>query len=412
MRSTPAAALNAFASLYPIHIQLNEICPKAAIRLASAPPEHPLSKAVIKCARGRKRHVPPLQRILQYTACEPRTIDKWQPKQATKNLPPLVPFPKCKVALQRIEREPAPHKIFADGSASDEGLGSAAVYFVDGVRRVAAGWKHPNEGTRTVLETELVAILIAIHLVSGAAPVDDIVIYSDSQLAIRSLHGQSTGAPRSLLVATQRALRRARRCLQGVSVRLEWSPAHAGVRGNSEADDEAKAAARGRSYPLELLPSFLLDYHPLKDPRKLKQDCCTRNAALAIEHWTSSEACGKIRSRLKDTDPSAFFELVQGLHRSRATLLFRLITGHVALRSHLARIGCVDADRCEGCGLEPETVTHFLLRCPKHATARHEHLAANGREFLSLNFLFFNRDALPSLFSYIKATSRFVDTLR
>lgn len=324
----------------------------------------------------------------------------------------VMQFPDRNTALLRINRELAPHKVFADGSVSEEGLGSAAIYYVEGVRRFAVGWKHPNEGTRTVLETELVAILIAIHLVARAAPIDDVVIYSDSQLAIRSLHGQATGAPRSLLVATQRALRRVRRSLRGVCIRVDWCPAHSRVTGNSEADDEAKAAARGRVYPPELLPPFLKDYYPLVDPQKLRQDCRSRNASTAAELWAASEARAKIQSRLKDSNPSGFFELVQGLHRSRATLLFRLITGHVALRSHLARIGCADTDRCERCGLEPETVAHFLLRCPEHAATRHEHLASKGRDFLSLNYLFFNRAALPSLFSFVKATGRFVDTLR
>jgi hypothetical protein len=56
MRSTPIAALNAFASLPPIHLRLNSICHSAAIRLASAPQDHPLYKAVAKCAQGWKRH--------------------------------------------------------------------------------------------------------------------------------------------------------------------------------------------------------------------------------------------------------------------------------------------------------------------------------------------------------------------
>jgi hypothetical protein len=47
MRSSPIESLNVHAGLLPTHILLNEACWQAAIRHASAPLSHPLTKAVI-----------------------------------------------------------------------------------------------------------------------------------------------------------------------------------------------------------------------------------------------------------------------------------------------------------------------------------------------------------------------------
>jgi hypothetical protein len=106
---------------------------------------------------------------------------------------------------------------------------------------------------------------------------------------------------------------------------------------------------------------------------------------------------------IKSTNTTTMnLELTAGLNRSRATLLFRLTIGHVALGDHLARIQRADTNTCDSCKSAPKTVAHFLLRCPNFAADRHEHLGFRGREYLSLNFLLTNK----------KATGRFSDSLR
>ncbi|KAF8602155.1 hypothetical protein BDV93DRAFT_407185, partial [Ceratobasidium sp. AG-I] len=95
------------------------------------------------------------------------------------------------------------------------------------------------------------------------------------------------------------------------------------------------------------------------------------------------------------------------LPRSRATLLFRLISGHVQLRQHLHRLQLVNSPTCERCDSAPDTVAHFLLRCPALATQRYAHLESHGYDFLRLDFLFHAPNALPYLFDYVRATSVF-----
>jgi hypothetical protein len=86
--------------------------------------------------------------------------------------------------------------------------------------------------------------------------------------------------------------------------------------------------------------------------------------------------------------------------------------GHVQLNVHLQQIGVIPSDMCGKCGRERETVAHYILRCPVYADDRHNYLGALGRDHLCLNLLFFTKDALPALFRYVKATGRFIDTLR
>ncbi|KAF8593625.1 hypothetical protein BDV93DRAFT_460654, partial [Ceratobasidium sp. AG-I] len=88
-----------------------------------------------------------------------------------------------------------------------------------------------------------------------------------------------------------------------------------------------------------------------------------------------------------------------------ATLLFRLISGHVQLRHHLHRIQAVDSPTCDRCNEAPETVAHYLLRCPTLSSQRFAYLESQGTDFLRLDFLFFSPAALAPLFDFIKATS-------
>ncbi|EUC65957.1 reverse transcriptase from transposon X-element protein, putative, partial [Rhizoctonia solani AG-3 Rhs1AP] len=242
--------------------------------------------------------------------------------------------------------------------------------------------------------------------------VDDVTIYTDSQAAITCVNDQVGGASRELLKATKRAIRKAERGSGGTIIHLKWCPGHAGIPGNEAADEEASLAASGRLHPPHLIPPFLSDYHPATNPSKRKQLEKAANRRLANAHWASTTAGSKHASRFPGLSPRHFLAHSRELTRSQATLLYRLMTGHVQLRQHLHRLQLVDSPRCEHCSREYETVSHFLLRCPRYATERHEHLTTRGPDFLRLSFLFHAPDALRPLFDFIKATGRFPDLVR
>ncbi|KDN43802.1 hypothetical protein RSAG8_05795, partial [Rhizoctonia solani AG-8 WAC10335] len=282
-------------------------------------------------------------------------------------------------------------------------------------RELRTGLRLGEPDSLSSLDAELAGILLAAHLIITVQEdtiVDDATIYTDSQAAISCVNGQSEGASHELLRATRRAVRKAERGSGGTDIRLRWCPGHAGVPGNEAADEEAARTASGHTHPPHLIPWYLAKYRPATNPSTRRQAMKADNRKLAEAHWTSSDAGTKHESRFPGISPRHFLTHSRDLTRSQTTFLFRLTAGHVQLRQHLHRLQLVDSPRCEHCSREYETVSHFLLRCPKYANERHEHLAARGPDFLRLFFLFHAPSALVPLFDFIKATGRFADLVR
>ncbi|EUC55356.1 reverse transcriptase from transposon X-element protein, putative, partial [Rhizoctonia solani AG-3 Rhs1AP] len=136
------------------------------------------------------------------------------------------------------------------------------------------------------------------------------------------------------------------------------------------------------------------------------------NRILAEAHWTASDAHAKFADKYPNISPRHFLAHSRTLTRSKATLLFRLTAGHVQLKQHLYRLQLVDSPKCDHCGNDSETTTHFLFRCPHYARQRREHLASRGPDYLRLAFLLHAPSALEPLFDYVKATGRFADLVR
>lgn len=177
------------------------------------------------------------------------------------------------------------------------------------------------------------------------------------------------------------------------------------------ADEEAKAAVRGKYYPIQDIPSSLANYHPPTNTATLKCAIKENNRSAAITYWESTEVGAKFLIRYPHLSPTDFIPHTHALPRSRATLLFRLITGHVQLQQHLHRLQVRNTPTCELCNDGPGTVAHLLLCCPRLASEPYVHLESNGRDYLHLGFLFSAPEAFPHLFDFLKATGCFIDTL-
>ncbi|KAI0743015.1 hypothetical protein C8Q80DRAFT_1107945 [Daedaleopsis nitida] len=94
------------------------------------------------------------------------------------------------------------------------------------------------------------------------------------------------------------------------------------------------------------------------------------------------------------------------LTRRRACALIQLRSGHAPLASHLYRIGKATSPLCPACRLEPESVKHFLLACPRFAATRTRHFARLGRRTQSLGFLLGDPAATRALFAFINDSGR------
>ncbi|OSD02297.1 hypothetical protein PYCCODRAFT_1356049, partial [Trametes coccinea BRFM310] len=101
-----------------------------------------------------------------------------------------------------------------------------------------------------------------------------------------------------------------------------------------------------------------------------------------------------------------FDELVCALPRRHANLLLQLRTGHIPLQAHLARISKAPSPLCPTCQEEPETVAHYLLRCPTYWLHRAVHFVTFGFTGRNLAVLLNSDDAMGPLFKYVNATGR------
>ncbi|EUC60825.1 reverse transcriptase from transposon X-element protein, putative, partial [Rhizoctonia solani AG-3 Rhs1AP] len=415
MRSTPVTSLDAHLDLLPMHLLMNEACQRAAIRLAAVHSSHPLHRAVAKCAIGRKRYPPPLQNILRFANVNPSDFE--QVPLSRRPLPSTLPEPHPdRVSATRAAWADTSHlQVFTDATSSRQGVAAAAVLWESGGRELRSGLRLGDNGSLSILDAEIAGILLAAHLVTLVQEdtiVDDVSIYTDSQAAIACINNHSQGASTRLLKEARRAIRVAKKGSGGTTVHLRWCPGHVGIPGNEEADGEATRVAGGRIYPPHLIPHFLTEYLPVTNPTTCKKAMQAGNRTLAEAHWVASDAFAKFASKYPNISPRHFLAHSHSLSRPKATLLFRLTTGHVQLRQHLFRLQLVDSPKCEHCGVESETVSHFLFRCQHFAVQRQEHLASRGTDFLRQAFLLHASCALEPLFDFVKATGRFADLVR
>ncbi|KAJ7202247.1 hypothetical protein B0H12DRAFT_998339, partial [Mycena haematopus] len=81
---------------------------------------------------------------------------------------------------------------------------------------------------------------------------------------------------------------------------IAWIPGHMGVEGNEAVDEEAKAAAQGKSS--ELPPDLNVLLHPPRSLAALRAAYKKRVAAEWEEEWTMSRA-GKRHTEFDKTPP-------------------------------------------------------------------------------------------------------------
>ncbi|KAF8985355.1 hypothetical protein BDQ17DRAFT_1174922, partial [Cyathus striatus] len=85
----------------------------------------------------------------------------------------------------------------------------------------------------------------------------------------------------------------------------------------------------------------------------------------------------------------------------------QMITGHIALNKYLHRISKADSPLCGKCTMNaPESVEHFLFRCPAFADRRYLLLTRRARrgQQISLCKILSAPTNLSALATYINAT--------
>jgi ribonuclease HI len=417
-RTSPIDTLNAHAALLPMHLRIERIKFSKAVRMASLPPTHPLHKQIRAAARRRiRRHRSPLHELAEILKSDPDSIEeipvvRANPAHKSKN-PIKVSIPASKdasVSEDAHAREEI--KVYTDGSIHGGKVGAAAVLYRKGRRQRELRLHLGAASEHTIYEAELVGLILGMQLIKTEKQgKTDCAIGADNQAAIIALESELTKpgqhlAAEFLKLAGQVA--RARRKGK-YSLVVRWTTGHSGIKGNEEADKEAKTAAEGNSSAAKDLPAYIRKTIK-KSTSALKQDNNKRlNEAWKAE-WNESERYKRFKAPDIISPASKKFLALISDHRipkHMASLIFQLRVGHAPLNGYLHRFERVNSARCPACGAPRETTEHFLLRCPKYAHERWALLKHIKDSEPKVERILSNPKTIIPLVNYIDATERF-----
>ncbi len=187
-------------------------------------------------------------------------------------------------------------------------------------------------------EEEIAALILALDWARANCPTERISICSDSQ---------------SILKATQSGAHDTQSIRQRLDNRegpttLIWVPGHKGIPGNEAADELAKAVATATDTPPRPI-SFAI--------------------AKAIIRCTATD--NRPRTSMVYENISWKADCIATSNRADAVLLARLRAGHTLLRKAYAHLLDPAADpTCPLCKEEPQTLEHWLQRCPNRDVLR------------------------------------------
>ena len=122
----------------PMHLQIDKICHRAAIRIATLPPVHPLYKPARKCASRRtKRHKSPLHQLMQNYTTKPQEMETIKPTPRNPALTHIRPFTvSCtKTKGESIEEDEwasEEGKVYTDRLAQEGKVGAVAILIREG----------------------------------------------------------------------------------------------------------------------------------------------------------------------------------------------------------------------------------------------------------------------------------------
>ena len=221
--------------------------------------------------------------------------------------------------------------------------------------------KKPVSGNSFILLGELVAILITIDYVaeeSSKMDKSEVHIFSDSQSAIGILklgwqpthHKQTVAEIRQKIKQLEQ---------KDIKVDISWTPGHANIKGNEEADRLAKEA----SCEAAAMTSDT-DVVTMTD---IKQAAVKMGLSQWQRQWESSET-GRSLFRYKPhvTDRSQIDFPNTISYRNIA----KLRLGYNQLKDYQLKLGISDSNLCD-CN-QIETVEHYLLHCKKYFNERED----------------------------------------
>lgn len=222
---------------------------------------------------------------------------------------------------------------FTDGSfILNKGCGSAAI-----CDRVEATTSLGPLSSVSNDEAELVAIRLAIRSFQAHQRLNPslhtVSIFSDSQSAIRAIHNPTNCKSNQYIISTLKAL--ISHATYPTCLRMFWTPGHEGIELNEQADAKARETALSRTE----------DIKPDTNLSSLKRMINTTFKSNPNYFKTSKPLLFK-------TPPKKIWNALAKLEKGRASVIFQLRSGHIALNAYLHRFSnknLILSPNCKSC---------------------------------------------------------------
>ena len=416
LRTSPTDTLDACAFTIPAAHLVEKWCYKAAVRLSTLPPEHPLYRPVKASAnRYTRKHKAPLHNLMQLFALKPDSTAKISvtvrnPLDA--NLTPLHFSIANSKEASKAEANNAPEivKVYTDGAILGGQAGVAAILQRHGKPTRKLHYHLGNETEHTIHEAELTGILLGLQLIKTEKKGSTtFALGTDSQKALKTLTSDLILPEQQIALNILKLIKQVRnnRSPTRYSLTMRWTAGHMGIRGNVIADKEAKAAAGGTTTDKKSLPKLLRRKLTI-NPTALKH---THNEAIKTKwksEWANTPRGGKLTTLDDKTPSTKLLNIISSsrLTRKASSLIAQFCIGHVPLNSYLYKFKLTDSPRCPACGAVQETINHFIITCPTYAHMRWP-LKRKCKGTLTLAKILNNPELIKNLITYIEETKRF-----
>ncbi|KAJ2939962.1 hypothetical protein O0L34_g6668 [Tuta absoluta] len=239
----------------------------------------------------------------------------------------------------------------------------------------------------SVFQAEVLAILECASELTSREVDAEVVIYSDSQAALKALNKTST---------TSALVRECKLALNKLSTKAKttvaWVPGHQGNLGNEAADELARQGADETFIGPE--PRLPIPGQSTKGVISIK----IKNESN--KRWKELQTCRQSKLFIKSMDPKRTRNFLQ-LSRKNTRLIIGLLTGHCDLNKHLYTMKLKDDPSCPECGQE-ESSFHYLAECPSYSLPRWEYLGNDKLEERDLTNI-----SLKDVLHFCRATRRF-----
>ena len=416
-RSTPLNALYTEANIVPPDLQLQQVCGIFLAKLLTAPEDHPILKLFqrdrllleLVTFSGKRYKSPLIYRVK----------NNYNLKESCKKLSLLSPatkpvFPPWVDLSEKISPEPldpglnknSPNASTIFKTVIEEKFPSSTLVFTDGSLQqhpnvsVGAGmyipstdrhykWKLPSH--HSIVSAELFAILKATSILKNHQ--NQISIFSDSQAALSLLVNNKPKSYKSTINAIHNNLNSA----SHHNTTIHWVPGHCNIKGNEEADKNAKSAAQSTSPPFshftDILEIKLIINREIHTTWQKRWNLVKGNLHLG-------SILPNLQTHFKSPHSTRMMEIIFSQCR----------LGKCKLNHYLYKIKQADSPLCEHC-MTNETVNHYFINCNRFLQERmvlKRSLKAKKVNTFDLRTLLSNPLIINDVEKFIRSTERLI----